>query len=202
LQDDFDAAVRATSIRAPLAREANPNFKPFEGAPGPTALRVDKRVKNNKKVKRTEIETANQRVGSRVPLENPRVKTAVKRILANHEQPVYRNLQVRSINKCTERGKDDPLIWVRVKDEGAHYCHNVKRDHTSDFVYFGITRDGIFQKCFSQQCRNYKGQCFAIQTKDVDLLFPSNKRKQDDTYKNQECYISEYEWFLRKEATK
>lgn len=72
--------------------------------------------------------------------------------------PQYANLVFKKVFKTN--GKD--IYFIRANSK---YCRNKKGFHCSSNVYFMVTRNSIFQKCFSRkikegvdkQCQNYTG---------------------------------------------
>ena len=96
---------------------------------------------------------------------------------------------------------DSPLRQLRkhgkfyiAKIEGM-YCLNVQREHNSCGIYFQITEQGMYQRCFcrcdekddrlSGPCSQYKSSPFLLPREVSMMLFPkSNPKKVSKTNQN------------------
>jgi hypothetical protein len=92
---------------------------------------------------------------------------------------------------------------VKVCGEGSNFCQNVQRNHTSSSIYFTITEQGVFQRCFCRKdtldgrvmgtkCSEFISHAFALDS-DVganlyQMLFPhrltSEKPQSVEPYDN------------------
>lgn len=144
-----------------------------------------------------------------IPLKNPKcmnptripdwasdeVKNPVKR--SNIKKSLYSGAQEfitidYFIRKhIPEYSREKSLIRdVRINPDGSlyvstdsRYCMNIGRDHNSCGVYFHVTREGLFQKCFCPcdnlrgrkhgYCRDFISSCYKIPKYMSDILFPS-----------------------------
>eukprot|EP00899_Mesostigma_viride_P000402 jgi/Mesvir1/10362/Mv10563-RA.1 len=48
-------------------------------------------------------------------------------------------------------------VWSR-----SHVCKNVDRAHANNNVWFEITRNGVFQRCFDDECRGFRSEPASI----------------------------------------
>ena len=70
--------------------------------------------------------------------------------------------------------------WYAQSD--SKFCENIRRDHKSNHVWFSIQSGRISQRCFDEECREFRGQEHILppsiveQLKDVDIVGspPSN----------------------------
>jgi hypothetical protein len=87
------------------------------------------------------------------------------------------------VSKITTNAKKSQYI-VHVSGDGCRYCHNIKREHTSNRIYFVIDVTGIAQRCHDGAteatpemlyglCKNYVGIFDRMPRDLVAQLFPS-----------------------------
>lgn len=92
------------------------------------------------------------------------------------------------------RGKTDRVIeivsriLVRVSGPGSTYCINKGDEHTTNSIYFWISKNGISQKCFSRKdavgtsgktCKEFRSEFRDMGTADTDLLFNPKKVQEN-----------------------
>ncbi|AAR26870.1 FirrV-1-A46 [Feldmannia irregularis virus a] len=90
--------------------------------------------------------------------------------------------------------QDTMVIVARVSGPGASYCMNKNREHGSNHIYFWITPEGIYQKCFSRKdalgslpCKAYRSGCYKISRALKLKLFPqstTDRSEQGGVLKN------------------
>lgn len=74
------------------------------------------------------------------------------------------------------------------------YCLNMQREHNSCGIYFQITDNGMYQRCFCRcdttegrlngLCSQYKSQAFQLPKEVQKMLFPDKKPKKNNVMKN------------------
>lgn len=70
--------------------------------------------------------------------------------------PGQSRAKILKISKC--KNKKD--YWISTN---SRYCHNVKRDHKSNHVWFVLKPGGILaQKCQDEECKGYTGRFYRI----------------------------------------
>lgn len=120
------------------------------------------------------------------------LKTATKYELQNSEVEwdiiigIVRNLGVYkdvTLSKVTTNSKRSQYI-VHVSGDMCRYCHNIKREHASNRIFFVIDASGIAQRCHDGAtepsddmqyglCKDYNGILGRIPQNLVAQLFPS-----------------------------
>lgn len=105
---------------------------------------------------------------------------ATLEMLVHQFDILYRRVRVRDILTNAD------MTWykVLVDGEGAHFCHNVRRDHNSNSVYFYVTRakQVLVQRCWCQCktiegrhtgkfCSEYESEPGPINNRDCQILF-------------------------------
>lgn len=89
------------------------------------------------------------------------------------------------------RENPDGSLYV---SSDSKYCMNIGKEHNSCGIYFHITREGVFQKCFCPcdnlrgrkhgYCKDYTSECYKIPDKMVRLLYQDVKfRKVEEEEK-------------------
>jgi len=79
-----------------------------------------------------------------------------------------RNARIKKVQRHESDG------WYSQTD--SRYCENIKREHKSNHVWFSIQSGRICQRCFDDECKEFKGQEHILppsiveQLKDVDIV--------------------------------
>ena len=211
LANDYLKTVRATSIRS-FEKFPHPQFTRYEGCPSIIALRkvetktnTTYHVVNTHSVDDEGMASMKKSVGGRlIKITDDDILRTITALLQRRDDR-WRNIVVRRASYTSTERKE---IWVTVGGEGSSFCLNVKRDHTSNTIYFSITPEGVVQRCFSKkECSKFCSERFRIVDFESDILFPpkGNKRKRDqnrpclksDTRENERCTmglkISQYQ---------
>jgi hypothetical protein len=111
------------------------------------------------------------------------------RLISDHLQSrafpkVYNQLVVHDIFT----NANESFYQVNVRGEGSHYCQNyVKGNHINNSIYFYITNNGIYQKCYCRCkskeyrrkgfCCDYLSDSHMIPRKLQQALFPATKSR-------------------------
>lgn len=203
LVNDYPKTVRATSIRS-FEKCPHPQFTRYEGCPSIIALRkvatkanTTYHVINTHSVDDEGMASMKKSVGGRlIKIADDDILRTITALLQRRNDR-WRNIVVRRASYTSTERKE---IWVTVGGEGSSFCLNVKRDHTSNTIYFSITPEGVVQRCFSKkECSNFGSERFRIVDFESDILFPpkGNKRKRDqnrpclksDSRENERCTL-------------
>lgn len=83
---------------------------------------------------------------------------------------VYSDLNIRVFKKTGRRGAKHYSYQIQTYN---HYCHNIKREHVSQHVWFHVDQQtlAVYQRCFD--CKGYISKNFKkLSQKIVKLLFP------------------------------
>lgn len=96
---------------------------------------------------------------------------------------------------------NSPMVQLRkhgkfyIAKIDSMYCLNVQRDHNSCGIYFQITEQGLYQRCFCRcdttdgrldgPCSQYKSSPFPLPREVVKMLFPNASNKKIGTKANQ-----------------
>lgn len=165
-------AMQRMSIRL-LSKEPTPGWKPYPGAPIALATVPSKKQTKvfdplrQKFVREfTEdaqgVATVRNRVD--VPLGDP-MYAGIERFIQTMPQiQQWTGIQVYRIF-TTEKNN---WYHVQVRNDGSRYCLNVKRNHSSNHIYFLVTPHGVVQKCYSTSsqsktaCREFQSELFRI----------------------------------------
>lgn len=90
------------------------------------------------------------------------------------EEFVQRYLSGQRSSRIKKVQRHDSDGWYAQTD--ARYCENIKREHKSNHVWFSIQSGRICQRCFDDECKEFKGQEHILppsiveQLKDVDIV--------------------------------
>ena len=86
----------------------------------------------------------------------------------------FSDIKFDKLKKITKNKKN---IYYTLSTRN-HYCLNVKREHSSNHIYFNITKKYIYQKCPSpwknnnnELCKDFKSQHILLNKKIYELLF-------------------------------
>ena len=83
-------------------------------------------------------------------LDTPEAR-AIQEYFTSPDAPlVYKNVVVTSVvlnSRKASKDKEEKSYFVHVSGENSRYCHNIKRNHKSNRIYFRITQSSIFQHC-------------------------------------------------------
>ena len=146
---------------------------------------------SNRKRGRTSLAEKDANAGIIKPLDSS-LKTSTKHELRNSEPEwdlilsIVRGLgkyKDVTLSKITMNSKKSQYV-VHVSGEMCRYCHNVKREHISNRIYFVIDASGIAQRCHDGAteptddmqyglCKDYVGLLGRIPQSLVAQLFPS-----------------------------
>lgn len=85
-------------------------------------------------------------------------------------------------------GDKEDFYVLNTKD---HYCMNKKDEHSSNHIYYLITKEEIFQKCFSEnisefsnlKCSEFKYKIIKISERIKKLLYPNDYENMNTKYK-------------------
>eukprot|EP00899_Mesostigma_viride_P005002 jgi/Mesvir1/14502/Mv05201-RA.1 len=64
-----------------------------------------------------------------------------------------RGIPISNVFKEGEGQSSVYWVWSR-----SHVCKNVDRAHANNNVWFEITRNGVFQRCFDDECRGFRSE--------------------------------------------
>ena len=92
------------------------------------------------------------------------------------------------ITEITTNARNSQYI-VHIGGESCRYCHNIKREHTSNRIYFVVDSNGVTQRCHDNAgeispemqfglCRDYVGFLNRLHHAEVKQLFPSSSTAQ------------------------
>ena len=81
-----------------------------------------------------------------------RIVKALHAFLTQRTNPQWVGLRLVRVNYHSEA--DPGFFVVFVDGPGSSYCTHVGRAHGSSQIYFRITREGVYQKCFSPKTTN------------------------------------------------
>lgn len=209
LANDFEEMALATSIRS-IDAQPSPGFRPYPGAPAPLPVRSTVNPKTNARTITRDSEFASDADGWRIvkhrgakDIDDDNIYAAMQRIIASNVPVIYKDIEITCLTYADTTKKK---IWARTAGCGCNYCGNVRREHTSNTIYFEITPEGIAQRCWSDKnnCRKYAGQRWPIRQIDADIMFPSKtpaeKRAREARDKicdaknpeHEEIYISDW----------
>ena len=97
---------------------------------------------------------------------------------------IYSSVQVRQVTKCTKG------FSATISGQNCRYCQNIGREHSSNNIYFMLTKEGIAQRCFDDgpktaemkhgPCRDYVGGTLALDLKTTGLLWPESNKFVDE----------------------
>lgn len=106
---------------------------------------------------------------------NPELEEFIRRNLPGQEKA-----RILRISKC--KNKKD--YWVATSSK---YCHNIKREHKSNHVWFVILKESgtIAQKCQDEECKGYTGRFYRIPSR----LIPNEGVLDTSTHRTIYDYI-------------
>ncbi|MDD5753538.1 MAG: herpesvirus-type DNA primase [Methylococcales bacterium] len=101
--------------------------------------------------------------------------------------PVVVSLKYMNRRKCKADDEKTELFYIA--STRCKYCQNKGGEHTSAFVYFIITQNGVYQKCFSRKtvvypnsnktCEQFKSQPKKMDKHDLTQLFTKYAQKSE-----------------------
>ena len=102
-------------------------------------------------------------------------KIQIKNEVTNSE--LHSRLQVFVRNNIT--GQSNCEVLKILKHDKSYscgstskYCSNVKREHSSNHVWFSINNGLISQKCFDEECKKFSGREYLLSASILKLLYP------------------------------
>jgi hypothetical protein len=112
------------------------------------------------------------------------ISTAIKNLFSG--SPVV--VSVKKLNSNKQRKaefKKEGINTFYIAHTRNHYCLNKKGEHNNSFVYYVITFQGIYQKCFSRKeivyqpsnvtCANFKSPYKTLERSIQNILFPKSE---------------------------
>ncbi len=174
LKNVMEYQVECTSVRL-FKVDLSPDWKPYPGCPVVPELNVNSievEIDGKKQLRFQEDAQALNRIRNKIYLpHDPEQFGLMEAYLRTMISPAkYKGLSVHAIF-TNPSGK-----WyvVDVVGDGSSFCMNVDRDHKSNRIYFLMTADGLYQKCFCRcdtlvgrrfgLCKNYSSRKFPITT--------------------------------------
>ena len=91
--------------------------------------------------------------------------------------PIYKDLKIRMIKRTGRKNAKHYSYQIQTCD---HYCHNIKREHTGNHIWFHIDPQthSIYQRCFDNDCRDFiSTNCLKLSNKLTTMLFPEQHQK-------------------------
>lgn len=165
--DGFYKLLRDTKIRTSLKEETlNCGFEVPTGAP---------LYLGNSAVKRPRIDGEVIKKQRRLDATDP-IIMSVQDLIRSAFGDIYSSIQVRQVTKCTKG------FSATISGQNCRYCQNIGREHSSNNIYFMITKEGIAQRCFDDgpktlemkhgPCKDYVGGTLPLDLKTTSLLWP------------------------------
>lgn len=107
------------------------------------------------------------------------VHLELQKIIRESFGNLYAAIVVRSVSK----GKSQ--YTVKVSGQNNRYCQNIGREHTSNNIYFVVSRDGIAQRCYDDGglsaemrhglCKNYASSTIPLGVAASAVLWPETR---------------------------
>lgn len=167
VRNNHALAAVMCSVRAP-EQPAPSTFRMPAGAPPQSLL---KRRRGGEAVF-AEAEQSTPPKLQRVEVQQGQLDLLRRAVRGFH--PNYEALEVREVLRApsARRGPPSPLV-IKVRGWGMSFCLNKMADHSSQSIFFTLTRDGLLrQRCFSRkpvdrlegQCENFASAPGRLQT--------------------------------------
>jgi hypothetical protein len=173
--------MELTSVRL-HNQVTTPNFKPYPNCPSVPTANNEKCMEielNGKKVRRfKEDAQVLSKIKNKIFLPHDHEKfRIVEEYIRTMINPKYAELSVEHIFTNTK----GQWYIVNVSGDASSFCMNVNRKHSSNKIYFLITADGIYQKCYSRKnelkgrkfglCKDYTSKKYTLTQKLKSLFF-------------------------------
>jgi hypothetical protein len=134
----------------------------------------------------------------RIEPSDPIVEAAQK-IIRESFGPLYSSIQVRQVTKAPK----GLHYTVTISGQNCRYCQNIGREHTSNNIFFVISKEGISQRCFDDgaktpemkhgTCKEYSGGLLPIGASAMNILWPESQEAFSeifiDTFNNDSFYM-------------
>jgi hypothetical protein len=157
--------IKATKIRTAIKEDQLDNgYELPKGAP----IFAEDLKKSNKRPSGSKNERA---IDSSDPCT-----LEIQSILRSAFGDIYKQIVVKKISKGLKK------YTVIVTGNNCRFCQNIGREHNSNNIYFIISRDGIYQKCFDDGprtaemqyglCKDYAGGGIALSQSTSTILWP------------------------------
>jgi hypothetical protein len=182
LQCDYLETVRATSIRS-FGVRPDARFVRYSGCPSVIAMKQLK-TKSNVTYQFNTSHTADDEgmkdmkkgAGGRITKINDISVLQVITSLVHRFHERYANTMIKRASYTSGKKME---VWVTVSGEGSSYCGSVCRDHSSNTVYFSVTREGLTQRCFSKKhCASYTSSRVGLTAYERDMIFSIKGKKR------------------------
>jgi hypothetical protein len=112
-----------------------------------------------------------------ITLSDP-INLELQRVIREAFGPLYARVVVR---KSTRAAKGLHYT-VSVTGSNCRFCQNINREHNSNNIYFLVSKDGIFQRCFDDgprtpemqfsSCKDYSGGGIPLSSDAIAILWP------------------------------
>lgn len=181
LYTDWETAIDMVTIRS-CERAPDSRFVRYSGCPSYKSELNS--VLGRKKVRRFKVDEASSKdlgitTKSRsldiTESRNQVLKSVIKKL--GGDMDAYANIEIKD---AVFWGDDNRQLCVRVTGEGSNWCPNVKRDHSSNTVYFVVTPEYAKVKCWSKKkCSHYQSSVVTLSQYEALMLFPSETGSSD-----------------------
>jgi hypothetical protein len=94
----------------------------------------------------------------------------------------FGNLYSRVVVRKSTRAAKGLHYTVSVTGLNCRFCQNINREHNSNNIYFVVSKDGIFQRCFDDgprtaemqfsSCKDYNGGGIPLSSEAIGILWP------------------------------
>lgn len=96
--------------------------------------------------------------------------------------PLYSQIQTRQVSKSTK----STFYTITISGQNCRYCQNIGREHSSNNIYFVVSKEGIAQRCFDDgpktdemkhgPCKDYVGGLLPLSAEYTSLLWPETTK--------------------------
>jgi len=188
--------IEVTSVRL-YNVDTTPDWKPYEGCPSVPTTGEDSFVEveiDGKMVRRFKEDAGViSKIRNKIYLpRDPQKFQEVETYLRGMVNPKYRSISVDQIFTSPKGA----WFIINVTGDGSSFCMNLNRDHKNNKIYFLLTKDGIYQKCYCRcptlqgrrfgYCKNYTSKRYEIPEKLLRLFF-----KVDDSRDVNKIFMEE-----------
>jgi len=164
-KNDMHLLIKHTKIRSSITPETLQNtFDMPKGSPTYEAEAAKKKKHGTNRERE-------------ITLSDP-INLELQRIIRESFGSLYSRVVVRKSTKAAK----GLHYTVSVTGSNCRFCQNINREHNSNNIYFLVSKDGVFQRCFDDgprtsemqfsSCKDYSGGGIPLSSDAISILWP------------------------------
>lgn len=175
--EGFYELLKATKIRTELRQEQLKETCGF-AVPAGAPLYLGNLSGKSKRPRIDGVIVKKQR---RIEPTDP-LNASLEKLIREAFGPLYSQVQVRQVSKSTK----STFFTITISGQNCRYCQNIGREHSSNNIYFVVSKEGIAQRCFDDgpktdemkhgACKDYVGGLLPLSAEYTSLLWPETQK--------------------------